>query len=158
MEDNHLSFDIIIRVIHNQTKINTTEILQKYKISPKQKARMVVALCQMVSMMVVRPALKIDILKMEQAFHMGYKEGDKVFYLSLMSWKGKEQNVFLHSGTWDEHWVIEMNNLKRCYKKTQSWCASPTRCFLCGTRTTTSRVGCHTLADCTMMIHPSTYF
>jgi len=38
---------------------------------------------------------------------MGYKERDKVFYLSPMSWKGEEQNVSLHSGTWDEHWVIK---------------------------------------------------
>ncbi len=49
---------------------------------------MVVPLCRMVPMLVVRLALKIDILKMEQAFHMGYREGDKVFYLSLTSWKG----------------------------------------------------------------------
>jgi hypothetical protein len=35
----------------------------------------------MISMPMVRPALKIDVLKMEQAFHMGYREGDKVFYV-----------------------------------------------------------------------------
>jgi hypothetical protein len=46
---------------------------------------MVVPLCKMVPMLTVRLIFKINILKMEQAFHMGYKEGDKVFYLSLMS-------------------------------------------------------------------------
>ncbi len=68
---------------------------------------MAIPLCRMVPMAVVRPTFKIDILKLEQAFHMGYKERDKVFYLSLMSWKGKEQDVSLHSGTCDEHWVVE---------------------------------------------------
>jgi hypothetical protein len=34
---------------------------------------------------------------------MGYKEGDEVFYLSLMNWKDKEHDVSLHNGTWDEH-------------------------------------------------------
>ncbi len=32
-------------------------------------------------MPIVKHAFKIDILKMEHAFHMGYNEGDKVFYL-----------------------------------------------------------------------------
>jgi hypothetical protein len=36
----------------------------------------------MISMLVVRPALKIDVLKMEHVFQMGYQEGDKVFYVS----------------------------------------------------------------------------
>jgi hypothetical protein len=57
------------------------EILEKYKISPKRKVRMDVPLCKMVPMLVVKPTFKIDILKMEHAFHMGYNEGDKVFYL-----------------------------------------------------------------------------
>jgi hypothetical protein len=34
---------------------------------------------------------------------MGYKEGDNVYYLSPTSWKGGEQDVSLHNGTWDEH-------------------------------------------------------
>jgi hypothetical protein len=35
------------------------------------------------------PTLKTDILKMDQAFQMGYKERDKVFYLFFTNWKGK---------------------------------------------------------------------
>jgi hypothetical protein len=35
----------------------------------------------MISMPMVRPTLKINVLKMEHAFHMGYREGDKVFYV-----------------------------------------------------------------------------
>jgi hypothetical protein len=35
MEDDHMSFDKIIWAVHNQTKINTGEIFEKYKISPK---------------------------------------------------------------------------------------------------------------------------
>jgi hypothetical protein len=37
----------------------------------------------MIPMPVVKSTLKINILKMEQAFHGGYREGDKVFYVSL---------------------------------------------------------------------------
>ncbi len=53
--------------------------------------------------------------------------------------------------------LLRMNDLKRCYGKTQSWCASPTRCFLCGIGSTTSRLRCHTLADYIVMIHLGTY-
>jgi hypothetical protein len=83
MEDDHMSFNKTIQTMHNQTKINTWEILQKYKIFPKHKAHTVVPLCRMVPMLVVKHVFKIDILKMEHAFHMGYREGDKVFYLFL---------------------------------------------------------------------------
>jgi hypothetical protein len=50
--------------------------------SPKEKSRMPIPSCQMIAMLVVRPALKINILKMEHAFHGGYIEGGKVFYVS----------------------------------------------------------------------------
>jgi len=82
MEEDQLSFDRTIWAMQNQTKMNMREIFLKYKITPKCKAHMHVPLCRMVPMPIVRHAFKIDILKMEHAFHMGYREGDKVFYLS----------------------------------------------------------------------------
>jgi hypothetical protein len=65
MEDNQLSFDRTIRVVQNQTNINTREIFEKYKITPKHKAHMHVPLCMMLPMPIVRLVLNIDILKME---------------------------------------------------------------------------------------------
>ncbi len=35
-------------------------------------------------------ALKINVLKMEQAFQMGYREGDKILYIFPMNQKGEE--------------------------------------------------------------------
>jgi hypothetical protein len=46
-------------------KINTTTILEKYKMLPKCKARMNIPLCRMILMLLVHHALKIDVLKME---------------------------------------------------------------------------------------------
>jgi hypothetical protein len=40
-------------------------ILEKYKMFPKRKARMNILLYKMILMLVVRLALKIDMLKME---------------------------------------------------------------------------------------------
>jgi len=67
------------------------EILEKFKVIPKQKAQMHAPLCKMIPM----HAFDTDILKMEQAIHMGYKEGDKGFYLFSTNWKGEEKDVSL---------------------------------------------------------------
>jgi hypothetical protein len=96
------------------------EIFEKYKISPKHKARMVVPLCRMVPMLIVSYTFKIDILKMELAFHIGYKEGDKVFYLSPMNWKDEER-MFLYT---IEHGMniglLKTSDLKTCYRRSQT--------------------------------------
>jgi hypothetical protein len=41
-----------------------------------------IPLCQLLFMLIVRPTLNIDVLKMEQCFFMGYREGEKTFYVS----------------------------------------------------------------------------
>ncbi len=46
---------------------------------PKCKAWININLCGMISMNVVCLTIKINVLKMEQAFHSGYCKGDKVF-------------------------------------------------------------------------------
>jgi hypothetical protein len=48
-------------------------VLEKHKIHPKAKAWMNITLCRMTSMPIVKLAFKIDVLKMEQAFQMGYQ-------------------------------------------------------------------------------------
>ncbi len=63
-----------------------------------------ILLCQMMSMDVVSLVFKIDILKMEHAFHMGCKEGDKVFYLFLTAWRGEEDTIDKHEKEWNVHW------------------------------------------------------
>jgi hypothetical protein len=60
-----LSCDNAIQQVHNQTKFKTINVLEKHKMSPKEKSRMPIPLCRMILMRVVTPALKIDILKME---------------------------------------------------------------------------------------------
>ncbi len=93
---NSLSFDRNIQVVQNKTKFNNSKVFDKHKTVPNNKAKMA-----MISMLVVHPALKIDVLKMEHAFHTSYCEGDKVFYISPLNWKGheefQEQHVFLES-------------------------------------------------------------
>jgi len=57
----------------------------------------------MISMPIVRLAFKINVLKMEHAFHFGYREGDKVFYVLPLNWKGKEEFIDDHEASWNRH-------------------------------------------------------
>jgi hypothetical protein len=59
--------------VQMQHKVKIVEVLEKHKIHPKAKAWMNIPLCCMTSMPIVKLAFKIDVLKMEQAFQMGYQ-------------------------------------------------------------------------------------
>jgi hypothetical protein len=40
-----------------------------------------ILLCWMATMPIIQPTLKIDVMKMEQTFQMGYRDGEKAFSL-----------------------------------------------------------------------------
>lgn len=62
-----------------------------------------IPLCWMISMLIVHHALKIDVLKMEHAFQTRYHEGEKVFYVSPLNWKGEEEFVDSYVNSWNAH-------------------------------------------------------
>jgi hypothetical protein len=96
-----LSCDNVIQHVHSQTKFKTIDVLERHKMSLKEKSKMPIPLCQMISTLVVKLALKIDILKMEQAFHGGYKEGDKMFYVSSTNGQGGVESIVGYEMEWN---------------------------------------------------------
>jgi hypothetical protein len=68
------------------------EVLDKFKIHPKSKTIMIIPICWMVSRLVVHPTLKINVMKMEQTL-MGYKEGERAFYVYPRNWQGKIKSM-----------------------------------------------------------------
>jgi hypothetical protein len=52
--------------VQMEHKVKIVEVLETHKIHPKAKARMNIPLCHMISMPVVKPTLKIDMLKIKQ--------------------------------------------------------------------------------------------
>jgi hypothetical protein len=64
-------------------KFKIVEVSKKHKSHPKVKVWMNIPFCKMILMPKVHLTLKINVLKMEHVFHMGYCEGDKVFYVFL---------------------------------------------------------------------------
>ncbi len=66
-----------------QNRLNTLEVLDKYKILLDNKTMMNIPLCHLLTMSVVRPTLNIVMLKMEQTFFIAYQEGERCRNLSL---------------------------------------------------------------------------
>ncbi len=73
----------------------------------KCKAWINILLYNMISMLVVRPSFKINVLNIKQAFHSNYHEGDKVFYIFLLNWKGEKELKDAHEVKWIVHWCSE---------------------------------------------------
>jgi hypothetical protein len=58
-------------------------------------------------MPIVRATLKIDVLKMEQAFFTRYCEGEKAFYVSSTNSKGEEELVSKYIPSWSSLWTCK---------------------------------------------------
>ncbi len=108
---------------------------------PRKKARMVFPLYRMISMPVVHPIFKINILKMEQAFQTGYQEGDKMFYVSLFFSKGQEEFQEECMSFWNWHWMSEKDIW--IFLTCQSWpqVVFQVHVFLFGMEITSCRLG-----------------
>ena len=78
----------------NKRKVNSTSTIFSIRAGPN--ARLRVPLCRMVPMSIVHPALKGDITKLEADFFNGYRDGDRIFYLSATD--SKEMTRFVHLG------------------------------------------------------------
>lgn len=55
----------------------------------------------MILMPTVQPTFKIDVLKMEQTFQMGYMEGEKAFFILHTDWWGQKESMLNFEGSWD---------------------------------------------------------
>jgi hypothetical protein len=58
----------------------------------------------LIAMPIMRLALKIDVFKMEQAFQMGYKQGEKMFFVSPTNWQGEEISISFVEALWGLLW------------------------------------------------------
>jgi hypothetical protein len=69
------------------------------------------------SMPIVRLALLIDVKKMEHSFQMGYREGDKIFYVFTTNNKGVEKFVIPKLfDSWDIHWQAKNVKFEEYFK------------------------------------------
>jgi hypothetical protein len=94
--------------IRLKEKFNSNSIITSMRMKPTSKSRFRIPLCRMTSLPDVRPVLGPDVEKLIADFAHGYKEGDRVFYVSIHDGRGKIVPVTdEHRSSWNKHWIAE---------------------------------------------------
>lgn len=79
--------------IRGRQKLNSVATLSTLRMQPISLTRFSIPLCRMLPMPMVRPTLQSDLIRLEQEFVHGYREGAAVFYVSTTNEDGKTQEV-----------------------------------------------------------------
>jgi hypothetical protein len=66
-----------------QYKVDSIAVINNLRIKPSQKSRMLVPLCRMIPMAKVRPVGEVGVQHLEREFVKGYRDGDRVMYISM---------------------------------------------------------------------------
>ena len=96
-----------IHSILKKESSNTHSLLEKLIFQPKQKSRLRIPLCRMISLPIVRCSLQSDVRELASHFVQGYWEGRGVFYVSLEDKDGKMVDVTpATKESWSANWVL----------------------------------------------------
>jgi len=79
--------------IRTRQKLNSVSTIANLRFQPFSLSRFFIPLCRMVAMPMVRPTLASDLVKLEQEFVYGYREGAAVFYVTTTNEDGNTQEV-----------------------------------------------------------------
>lgn len=72
------------------TTTNSVVVINGLRNKPVEKSQLCIPLCRLVSYPKVRPVLEADVQKLQNKFVRGYKEGDRMMYVSLYNKNAKE--------------------------------------------------------------------
>ena len=64
-------------------KVDSINVINNVRFQPLKKSRLLAPLCRMISMAKVRSVGEMGIQHLEQEFVKGYRDGDRVMYISL---------------------------------------------------------------------------
>ena len=85
-------------------KLDSNTVIQDLKFKPHSASRLKIPLCRMIQMPKVHPIFVSDVRRLESEFVHGYREGDRVFYVSTTDDSGTSQQVTNEiMQTWDAH-------------------------------------------------------
>lgn len=103
LEDKDLKFSANkMRLLH---KIDCIAVINRLCNIPIAKSRMNIPLCRLICCPLVRPIIEQDVQKLENEFVKGYRDGDRVMYVSLYDMKDDasivtEQDEFCSNHLW----------------------------------------------------------
>lgn len=88
-----------------QLKVDTIGLINTLRIQPIMKSRLEVPLCRMIVMDEVRPVGEIDVQRLESEFMNGYRDGDRVLYISPYNNLETTRDLTEEEiATWSPHW------------------------------------------------------
>jgi hypothetical protein len=87
---------------------------------PFSKSRVSIPLCQLISLPIVRPILAIDVQLLENEFVNGYKEGDRVLYVSSYDKDGNTMDI-RDEDTLEEHWQFSNKSFEEILKNDKDY-------------------------------------
>jgi len=94
--------------LRKSQKVNSVASITSLRMKPHAISRLRIPLCRLVQMPMVRPALKCDLIKLEQQYVHGYLEGSSVFYVSITNEQGEEELVTDNDkASWGPNWIEE---------------------------------------------------
>ena len=103
-------------------KLDSNTVIQDLKFKPHSASRLKIPLCRMIQMPKVRPVLVSDVRRLESEFVHGYREGDRVFYVSTTDDSGTSQLVTDEiMQAWDAHWSIVNAAFERELMSNEHW-------------------------------------
>ena len=96
--------------IRKAQTLDTVKIIASMRLTSNDLCRKKIPLCKLVPMPIVRPTLSFDLTALENQFSRGYKEGARVFYVSISDEEGM-QVMFIdqEKEEWGPLWN-EVNN------------------------------------------------
>jgi hypothetical protein len=99
--------ELEIHGILKKVNMNTTSRLEKLRFKPRSKSKINIPLYRMISLLVVRPFLKNDVMDLAAYFvACGYMEGNGVFYVALENNEGKTIDVTPDIvALWSDKWI-----------------------------------------------------
>jgi hypothetical protein len=80
-------------VILNDHSFDSNSVIVNLQFEPTSKSRFFNLLCCLLSMLLVRPILMLDVFKSKQGFIHGYRSGSAVFYISIVDNQMKTEDV-----------------------------------------------------------------
>lgn len=103
--DVHPHYENAVRDVLGAKKINTVDILESLKFLPKDKSRLNIPLCRMISRPIVRRALQTDVNKLKIDFVHSYRNWEKKIHFSITDEDGNFSFVILEvSQFWSDNW------------------------------------------------------
>jgi hypothetical protein len=68
-------------LIRRAQKEDSNSVIQRVRLKPLAKSRFSIPLCRLQCLPLVRPISEVDVVRLQNEFIMGYREGDRVMYV-----------------------------------------------------------------------------